>query len=126
MAAQLGNLLHAAIERAGILQNAIVMGANQKLCRGRAAGELLINIAFLIGDHRDLSRSALDKAGRCLRCIKPATALLLGERTFGALTLLAAAAAQKNPINKAEQRAILGVYRNHRMQAQTVLLAIVA
>ena len=40
--------------------------------------------------------------------------------------LLAADVAEEYRINKAEQRAIMGVHRDHRMQVQTALLAIVA
>src|ERR1700686_3472954 len=40
--------------------------------------------------------------------------------------LLAADVTEEYRINKAEQRAIMGVHRDHRMQIQTALLAIVA
>jgi len=126
LAAQFGDVLHAAIQRATIFQNAIMMGADQQLGLGGPAGEFLINIAFPVGDDGDADRSGRDQAGRCICRIKPAAALFLGEGPFFAQMLLAADVAEEYRINKAEQCAIVGVYRDHWMQVQTALLAIVA
>jgi len=103
-----------------------MVGADQQLSLGGPAGEFLIDIAFPVGYDGNADRSGRDQTGRCLCRIKPAAARFLGEGPFFAQMLLAADVAEKYRINKAEQRAIMGVHRDHRMQVQTALLAIVA
>ena len=125
LAAQFGDALHAAIQRTTVSQDAIMVGADQKLRLGGPTGELLIDIGFPVGNDGNADRSGRDQTGRRLCRVKPAAALFLGEGPFFAQMLLAADVAEEYRINKAEQRAIMGVHRDHRMQVQTALFAIV-
>ena len=58
--------------------------------------------------------------------IQPAAALHLLERTLAAQRLLAAGAAQELGMHQAQQRTIRRIHRDHRMQLQTALIAIIA
>lgn len=108
-------------------QRPVVLDPDQQVAALRAQGEHLVDVALAVSDHRQPGRAAGGgKCGRPLRRLQPAVALLASEGAAVALLPLTTGAAQQHRVQQAKQGAVRSVQRDHRVQMQAALVAIVA
>ena len=122
--AEFGHSLHAFIKRTAILQRTIIVGADQQFDPGRAVGKLLVDVAFPIGNDCYAGRAISSQTCGRSAGVEPTATLFVGKRS-GPKTFLAAGTTKKRRVDEPEQTAIIGVHRDHRMQVQTLELAII-
>src|ERR1700681_3544224 len=85
--------------------------------RSRRAGRRILRRYHLpVSDDGDARCSGDRQTGRCICRVEPTAALFFSEGPFLAEMLLAANVTEEYRIDKSEQPAIMGVYRNHGMQ----------
>ena len=112
--------------RPALRQRPVVSGAHQKVGALRPPGEGAVQVALLIGDHRNLSRHTAER-GRCrLRPGDPAQALLLVHGPAMARRDLAGRPAPDLRIQQTQNRLVGGIHRRNRMHEEARLNPVAA
>jgi hypothetical protein len=103
-------------KRHSVGQTAVLRRPHQLFHIGRPTRETFVDVAFAIFDHRNAGRAGFGQGAGAFGAAKPAPTVLLLKRPLPALFFFAALARQKNIIDKAKHRLVVGVDRKDRMK----------